>query len=100
MEHITFIFSTIFVSSFYAQAKDSKSCDPPIEGQVPYKSDLDVFSHTNKTSSLERVQQWIKNNEENKERHYLQKMQGSTGSRSNSDNSEIASTMSSASKFQ
>lgn len=90
----------------YAQAKENSKNhgDPPIDGknhQVPYKSDLDVFAHSNKTTSLERVQQWIKNNEENKERHYLSKIQGSTGSRSNSDNtSEIASTMSSASKFQ
>lgn len=91
---------------FHAQAKENSKNhgDPPIDGknhQVPYKSDLDVFAHSNKTTSLERVQQWIKNNEENKERHYLSKIQGSTGSRSNSDNtSEIASTMSSASKFQ
>jgi len=84
----------------YAQSKESKSCDPPIEGQVPYKSDLDLFGHTNKARPDERIQQWIKNNEENKERHYLSKIQGSTGSRSNSDNSEIASTLSSASKFQ
>ena len=58
----------IFLSQ--AQSKESKSCDPPIEGQVPYKSDLDLFGHTNKARPDERIQQWIKNNEENKERHY------------------------------
>jgi IMP dehydrogenase len=52
---------------FQEEVSDKQKFVPEgIEGQVPYKSDLDLFGHTNKARPDERIQQWIKNNEENK----------------------------------